>query len=303
MYKAIGRMKRFFEDFSREHEKTAGGIEPDQGYPFRAISNNKLPTINYTDSGVNYMKKVIAIHASRRKMNTYRLLVQIQQELAQNDAEVEILSLYDFNLGDCLGCEKCILRGGCVHRDDMELLMEKMKAADGIILSSPVYLQQVSGKLKNFIDRTCEWYHRPVLHGKPVICVATTKGSGLKATLSYLRSVAVQWGAMPAGSVGRTIRSIDTPVSKKELSGFIKLLRTPQGYRPPLSSLINFEVQKALAKYLNGIDTRYWIEKGWDKNPYYFKCRLNGIKRIASGIFGTILQHGMACNQTKPSEK
>lgn len=249
------------------------------------------------------MKKVIAIHASRRKMNTYRLLVQIQQELAQNDAEVEILSLYDFNLEDCFGCEKCILRGDCVHRDDAELILGKMEAADGIILSSPVYLQQVSGKLKNFIDRTCGWYHRPVLYGKPVICVSTTKGSGLKSTLSYLRSVAVQWGAMPAGSIGRTIRNIDTPVSKKELSVFIKLLRAPQSYKPPLSSLISFEVQKALAKYLNGLDTRYWIEKGWDKSPYYFQCRLNGIKCIASRMFGTILQRGMARSQTKPSEK
>ena len=236
-------------------------------------------------------------------MNTYRLLVQIQQELAQNEVEVEILSLYDFNLEDCLGCEKCILQGDCVRSDDMELLLEKMEAADGIILSSPVYLQQVSGKLKNFIDRTCEWYHRPVLYGKPVICVATTKGSGLKSTLSYLRSVAVQWGAMLAGSVGRTIRNIDTPVSKKELSGFIKLLREPKSYRPSLSSLINFEVQKSLANYLNGLDTRYWIEKGWDKSPYYFQCRLNGIKHIISGIFGTILQRGMARSQTKPSEK
>lgn len=249
------------------------------------------------------MKKVIAIHASRRKMNTYRLLVQIQQELAKIDVDVEILSLYDFNIQDCLGCERCIMRDDCVCNDDMESLMDKIKSADGIILSSPVYLQQVSGKLKTFIDRTCKWYHRPVLYGKPVICVATTMGSGLKSTLSYLRSVAVQWGAMPAGGIGRTIRSIHSPVMKKELAQFIKLLQEPQSYRPPLSSLINFEVQKALTKYLNGLDTHYWVEKGWDKKPYYFQCRSYGLKCLVSAIFGFILQHGMARSQTKTSEK
>lgn len=227
-------------------------------------------------------------------MNTYRLLIQIQQELAQSDVEVEILSLYDFNIQECFGCEKCIIQDDCVHNDDMELLMDKMKAADGIILSSPVYLQQVCGKLKNFIDRTCLWYHRPVLYGKPVLCVATTKGSGLKSTLSYLRSVAVQWGAMPIGSIGRTIRSINHPVTKNELSGFIKLLQKPQSYRPTMNNLINFEIQKALAKYLNGLDASYWIEKGWDKKPYYFQCNLNGLKCIVSAMFGVILQYGMA---------
>jgi multimeric flavodoxin WrbA len=240
---------------------------------------------------------VIALNASRRKMNTYGLLVQIQHELAQNDIEVEILSLYDYNIQNCFGCEKCIRQDDCVHHDDVELLMNKMTAADGIILSSPVYLQQVSGKLKSFIDRTCKWYHRPALYGKPVLCAATTKGSGLKSTLSYLRSVAVQWGAIPVGRIGRTIRNINSPVTKKELSGFIKLLQAPQSYRPPLNGLINFEVQKALAKYLNGLDTSYWSEKGWDAKPYYFQCNTNGFKCIISRLFGAVLQHRMSHGQ------
>jgi len=230
-------------------------------------------------------------------MNTYKLLEQIQQKLAQKDVEVEILSLYDYDIQDCLGCEKCILQGGCARHDDVELLMNKMKDADGIILSSPVYLQQVSGKLKSFIDRTCMWYHRPVLCGKPVLCVATTKGSGLKSTLSYLRSVAVQWGAMPAGGIGRTIRNLQSPVAEKELSGFIKLLQEPQSYRPAFSGLINFETQKALAKYLNGLDACYWREKGWDTKTYYFQCSPNGLKGIVSKAFGIILQRGMAHGQ------
>ncbi len=240
------------------------------------------------------MKKVIALHASRRKMNTYNLLVQIQQILLQNDIEVEVLSLYDYNIKDCLGCEKCIMKDKCVYQDDMELLMDKMMAADGIILSSPVYLKQVSGKLKTFIDRTCKWYHRPVLYGKPVLCVSTTKGSGLKSTLSYLQSVAVQWGAMPIGRIGRTIRSINSPVTNKEVAGFVKLMQTPQSYRPTLSSLINFEIQKALAKYLKGLDSSYWTEKGWNTKPYYFCCSMNGLKCIISRTFGGILQRGMA---------
>ncbi|MEA4964632.1 MAG: flavodoxin family protein [Oscillospiraceae bacterium] len=249
------------------------------------------------------MKKVIALHASKRKRNTYNLLVQIQQELARNDVEVEIISLYDYKIQSCFGCETCIIHDNCIHNDDVELLMNKMMAADGIILSSPVYLQQVSGTLKSLIDRTCKWYHRPALYGKPVLCVATTKGSGLKSTLSYLQSVAVQWGAMPIGGIGRTIRNSKVPVSKKELSGFLKLLQVPESYRPPLNSLINFEVQKALAKHLNGLDTCYWSERGWDGKPYYFACSTNGFKCVISRAFGAILQRGLSHSRIKSSKK
>lgn len=249
---------------------------------------------DYYRSDARYMKKVIALHASKRKMNTYNLLKQIQSILADYDVEVEIISLYDLNIGDCLGCEKCIINDACVYNDDMDLILEKMKAADGIILSSPVYLQQVSGRLKTLIDRTCMWFHRPVLYGKPILSVATTKGSGLKQTLTYLQSVAQQWGAMSVGRIGRTIRNIDKPVTSKELSGFLKLLRAPQSYRPSLDDLITFEIQKALAKYLLGVDTQYWIEKGWNKKAYYFPCKVNGFKRILSGLLGFMVQRGMS---------
>lgn len=249
------------------------------------------------------MKKVVALHASRRKVNTYKLLLELQQDLAGHDIEVEILSIYDYNIKDCIGCEKCILGGECIHQDDAQLLMDKMAAADGIILSSPVYLKQVSGKLKNFIDRTCKWYHRPVLDGKPVICVATTKGSGLKSTLSYLESVAIQWGAMPAGRIGRTIRNMDSAVSQKELTKFIRLLNAPQKYRPSLSILIEFEVQKALAKYIGGLDANYWKEKGWDTNEYFTHCRLNRLNCFISCMFGAVLQRGMANGQAKTSKE
>ena len=249
------------------------------------------------------MKKVVALHASRRKVNTYKLLLQLQQVLAGHEAEVEILSLYDYNLKDCVGCEKCILRGECIHQDDAQLLMDKMAAADGIILSSPVYLKQVTGKLKGFIDRTCKWYHRPVLYGKPVLCVATTKGSGLKSTLSYLQSVAIQWGAMPAGRIGRSIRNIDSVVTKKELSEFAWLLNAPQKYRPALNTLIEFEVQKALAKYIGGLDESYWKEKGWDTKVYFTQCSPNRLKCFISRMFGAILQRGMANGRAKTSKE
>ena len=42
----------------------------------------------------------------------------------------------------------------CAQKDDrLNELIRKMEQADGIILGSPVYFAQVSGQMKNFIDR------------------------------------------------------------------------------------------------------------------------------------------------------
>jgi multimeric flavodoxin WrbA len=245
------------------------------------------------------MKKVIAIHASRRNKNTYDILVQLKNILAKKDIEVKIISLYDLNIKDCMGCEYCITNDSCVVKDEIQELMKAFEFADGIILSSPVYLQQVSGKMKTFIDRTCKWFHRPVLTEKPILSVATTKGSGLKSTLDYLESVTVQWGAMNAGSVGRNIRNIENPVENKEVKKFIQLLNNPSSYKPSLNSLINFEVQKSLAENLIDFDVEYWVNKGWNNRPYYNDCKINPFKRFIALIIGKSIRREMNRNKIK----
>lgn len=241
-------------------------------------------------------KKVTALLGSKRKVNTYAMLLQIQTILAQHQVEMEIVELYKTEIKDCIGCDHCVLKGTCVLKDDVATLMEKLASSDGIILATPVYLQQVSGKMKTFFDRTCSWYHRPVLTAKPALCVASTKGSGLKATLSYLVNVANQWGAVPTGAIGRTIFNAKNPIAEKELAKFIRILQHPEEFSPSFGQLVGFEVQKALAKYLNQLDARYWSEKGWLDKPYFYPCKVSKLKSTITGAFGNMLYNKMAKN-------
>lgn len=63
------------------------------------------------------------------------------------------MALRDFNIGSCDGCFAC-RTGRCVHRDDMELVYEALRACDGLILASPVYMGMVTGQMKTMMDRT-----------------------------------------------------------------------------------------------------------------------------------------------------
>jgi multimeric flavodoxin WrbA len=236
------------------------------------------------------MLQVIAINSSSRKMNTYGLITQVKEILKNNSIEVEIINLFDYDIKACIGCEHCLVRGGCVLKDQAFDIMEKIKLSDGIILTSPVYMENVSGKLKTFVDRTCSWFHRPEIYGKPVLVISTTKGSGLIATLRYLERVVIQWGAFNVGKIGRTIRTTNNKVTESECENFIKHLSIEkQKYNPSLNALINFQVQKVLAYKLVGLDSEYWIEKEWNADVYYFKCKINVFKKILATSFGKFL--------------
>ncbi|MFI3141150.1 MAG: flavodoxin family protein [Clostridia bacterium] len=240
------------------------------------------------------MKKVLAINSSRRKQNTYNLLTQIKEILEKQDIEVEIISLYDYEIKDCIGCERCVLKDNCVLKDDTELVKEKMLAADGIILSSPVYLRQVSGKLKTFVDRTCSWFHRPPLCAKPILAVATTKGSGLKSTLNYIDELTEQWGAMSAGQIGTTIRTENEKIQSKQLDNFVKLLNHPEKFSPSFANLMNFQVQKALSAHLLETDRIYWDKMNWRNKSYYFDCKISFFKKLIPTMVGKKITKAMS---------
>ncbi|ONI46877.1 hypothetical protein AN644_02295 [Candidatus Epulonipiscium fishelsonii] len=230
--------------------------------------------------------KIVALNGSSRKKFTYNLIKSVADILEKHQVDIEIINLFEYDIKECIGCEKCILTDECVFKDDAKLIMEKMIQADGIIVASPVYLQNVSGKLKTFIDRTCKWFHRPEVYGKPILMLATTKGSGLKNTLKYLEKVTTQWGAINAGTIGRTVRTVNEPASVEECEKMINYLESPKHtYEPTLESLINFQVQKVLSDHMIKRDNEYWKDKDWYDKLYYFDCKVNSINKFITTQF------------------
>ena len=235
---------------------------------------------------MNKNKKVIAINSSRRQGNTYALLAELQEKLGSQGIDVEIINLFDYRIDDCIGCERCIRGGKCTRQDDVEALMQKLLSADGLIISSPVYMGSVTGRLKTFIDRTCRWYHRPELTGIPVLLVATTAGSSLQYILNYLAKVAVDWGMHPTGQIGRTISELNSKITEKEINKFRDcLFNDRESFRPSFKQMISFQVQRVLAAKILDSDKKYWKEKGWDKSLYYYECRIGLFKKILAFLF------------------
>jgi multimeric flavodoxin WrbA len=102
--------------------------------------------------------KVVAFNGSPRKDgNTTILINHVFSELKKQGIETELVQLSDKQIHGCIACYKCIQnkdRQCAVKNDAANEYIEKMLGADGIILGSPVYFQDVTAEMKALIDRT-----------------------------------------------------------------------------------------------------------------------------------------------------
>jgi multimeric flavodoxin WrbA len=103
--------------------------------------------------------KIVAFNGSaRRDGNTAILLRYVLGELEREGIETETVELAGRNIHGCLACRECSSRkdGRCAQtNDEGNELIDKMIAADGVLLGSPTYVADVSPEIKALIDRAC----------------------------------------------------------------------------------------------------------------------------------------------------
>jgi len=116
----------------------------------------------------------LLISGSPRAGNTDFILKRIFQSLT---GDKEIIFLRNKEINYCSGCLSCHQCGQCFINDDTAGLLEKVRRASVIIIGSPNYFDNVSGLLKNFLDRTTPFYPERLLQGKRVLSVVVGGGS------------------------------------------------------------------------------------------------------------------------------
>jgi multimeric flavodoxin WrbA len=103
--------------------------------------------------------KVVAFNGSARKGgNTAILLRCVLKELENEGIETELIELSGAKIHGCLACRKCSINKDrrCAQKGDIgNELIEKMAAADGILLGSPTYVADISPEIKALMDRAC----------------------------------------------------------------------------------------------------------------------------------------------------
>jgi len=219
---------------------------------------------------------VLGINGSpRRRGNTYKFVEMVLDSCKKEGAKTELISLVDYNIKYCTGCNSCFIQGECPIKDDIPRIHEKLFKADGIVFGAPSYEWHVPAQTKTFLDRSAFIIHRPQLIGKFAIALSVEAASGADITSEYIMGCLIAMGASPIGTLTTTAygphifpeeekakKEIEA-LSQKFITEIIEEKRThkiEKSFKPP------DEMKKIMAnvgrKYLKA-DYEFWKQKGW----------------------------------------
>ena len=100
------------------------------------------------------MSKVLIIKTSlRAKSNSDILADKVFEGAKDAGHNIEVISLKDKTVGFCKGCLACQTTQKCVIKDDAVEIAEKVKNADTLVFTTPIYYYEMSGQMKTLLDR------------------------------------------------------------------------------------------------------------------------------------------------------
>ena len=130
-----------------------------------------------------------------------RLVRAVLGGAKEGGAEIEALNLVDYDLRFKNACIVCFPGGDCAFTDDFAEMYGRIRAADGLVLDSPVSIDLVSGQMKIPIDLMADGIRCQSLAGKYGCAVATSGDHAEKEVATYLNHVLKMFGATPVGEV------------------------------------------------------------------------------------------------------
>ena len=135
---------------------------------------------------------VVAVVGSPRPHGNTSIIVAVAlEELARRGIRVEKILLGERRVAGCQGHDDCAERSACPLGDDAADILDVVYAADGLILATPVYYENVSAQMKAFMDRNVFRYaHDEWLRAQVVGLVAVTAEPAVSAYPPALKTCA-----------------------------------------------------------------------------------------------------------------
>lgn len=138
-------------------------------------------------------KKVLILSGSPRKGGNSDLLCDEFLRGAQESGnQVEKVFLRSKKVAPCNACYYCKNSGGkCAIPDDMAEILDKMQAADVIVMASPVYFYSIGAQMKAVIDRSvARWTNIPNKEFYYIMTAAEDSDTVMDCTLECFRGFA-----------------------------------------------------------------------------------------------------------------
>ena len=181
----------------------------------------------------------------------------------------------------CIGCDRCFLEGegSCPHRAVIEPIEESIRTSDVIILSSPNYVDGMSGGMKDLMDHLAyRWMsHRPMgeMFTKVGVAIVSSAGAGNRRVLSAMERQMRSWMIPKVHAIGlvscawgiedlsdRKRRYVD-----RRCASIARSIRGSEGhvhfsFRQRMLFRIFRSMQSGSAAW-NPTDRDWWAANGW----------------------------------------
>ena len=130
--------------------------------------------------------KVLIINGSPRSGgNTSLAIDEAARVLQEEGMETEVVNVGNKPVRGCVACNRCSELGRCVFDDVVNELAEKLEAADGLLVASPVYFASANATLIACLDRL--FYSTSFDKTMKVgACIAVARRGGCSATFDEL---------------------------------------------------------------------------------------------------------------------
>ena len=112
------------------------------------------------------MKTIIFNGSPRPQGDTVSLLERLKTQLPGTVTQVDA---YRCGIAPCVDCRYCWTHIGCAMQDDMQWLYREIEDADCIVIASPVYFSELTGKLLDVMSRLQMYYCARAFQGQRLI--------------------------------------------------------------------------------------------------------------------------------------
>lgn len=183
--------------------------------------------------------KTLILNGSPRPNGDTASLVKILAE--KLEGECRIIDCYRADISPCVDCRACRKKSGCAIKDDMQDIYRYAEECDNVILASPIYFSELTGKLLDVASRFQTYFSAKFFRGE-------------KPEIRPKRGAVILVG----GGNGKPDNAYSTAVC------ILKLINVQEIYPlvcshntdnvPAIQDIGAVEKIKALAEFLNGAD-------------------------------------------------
>jgi Multimeric flavodoxin WrbA len=154
------------------------------------------------------MSVIGIIGSPRVNGNSETIVDSVLAGAKANGKEVKKYNLNKMNMVGCQACMGCKKNGTCIQKDGIKALLEDVKNAEAVILSTPLYFSQPTAQFRMFWDRCYSFMgmdFSPFIAGGKKLVTVVTCGSQEEAGGKVADNIEGMFAAMfkmvPSGKI------------------------------------------------------------------------------------------------------